>query len=244
MWGLLSRGFKAVAAGGAQRSLGIQSPHLPSAVTRIGRFLYITSGAWIGVSWYVGYANARTQTGGGPSLVLPGAPVVNTVDRTTHTPGFVGKSTANVPGSQQTGARGGGVRMQVARLALSLVNAHGFTWAEVRPMPHSIRTRPFRGDCSTFVTKLYQAVGAADPNGLDYNGSGNTDTLQKHGTLVSKPNIGDLAFWSNPDHVAIVVSTGNDPLTVGFGSSPAPIKNTVSNESQFHERFVGFRSYL
>lgn len=248
MFGFLGKGLKAVAAGGAQRQLGLQSPFLPNAIVRVGRFLYAFSAGWIGVSWYVGYANARTQTGAGPSLVLPGKPVVNTVDRPSHTPGYAGtRVNGKVPSVDQgniAGATGGSARLAVARLALAQTTATNFIYAEVRPMPHSLLSRPCRTDCSGFFTLLYKAIRAKDPNGNGYSGYGNTDSLQQHGVVVQRPNLGDAAFFQNPDHVCIVVGTGNDPALVGFGAPPRPVKNSVSIESRYHDRFMGFRSYL
>jgi cell wall-associated NlpC family hydrolase len=245
MWAFLKRGVQAVAAGGAQRSLGLQSPHLPSALVRVGRFLYGVTGIWIGVSWYVGYVNERVPTGSGPSLVLPGQPVTNTVDRTAPTPAaFNGGSGSGTNNPAQTGAKGGSARLTVARLALAQVNKSGFEYSETRPIPNSLNTRPFKSDCSGFCIDLYKAIGAADPSGNGYNGNGDTSDMQQHGTSVGFGNTGDLAFWANPDHVAIVVGTGTNPAVVGFGAPPSPIKNTLLNESQYHQRFVGFRSYL
>jgi hypothetical protein len=245
MWELIANGFKAIAAGGAKKQLGLQSPHTPGAIVRVGRFLYGVTGIWVAISWYVGYANARTPTGSGPHLVLASQPVINSVDRAEVTPGFVsragGGSSAN---TGPTGATGGGARMTVAKIALSQVGASGYIWDEVRPMPRSITTRPFRSDCSGFATDVYKAAGAADPNQANYNGTGDTDTLQEHGTAVGNANIADLAFWGNPDHVAIVVSGGTNPQIVEFGAGPSPIKNDVRNESLYHSDFIGYRSYL
>jgi hypothetical protein len=72
MFKFLAKGVKSVAAGKTQADLGLQSPHLPSAIDRIGRFLYGITGAWIGVTWYTAYANTKTAPGSGPSLALPG----------------------------------------------------------------------------------------------------------------------------------------------------------------------------
>lgn len=73
MFGLIKKGVKAVGMGSAQAQLGIQSPHLPSALVRWGRFLYTVSVGWIGITWYTGYVNAHTLPGSGPTLVLPGS---------------------------------------------------------------------------------------------------------------------------------------------------------------------------
>lgn len=81
MWEAVVKSFKAVAAGNAQAKLGVQSPHLPSAMVRVGRFMYSVSLGWILVTWYSGYANMRTQPGTGPTLVLPGKRIIGPPDR-------------------------------------------------------------------------------------------------------------------------------------------------------------------
>lgn len=81
MWEAFLKGFKAVAAGNAQAKLGTQSPHLPGALVRVGRFCYGVSLGWLGIVWYTGYANMRTQPGSGPTLVLPGKPIISPPDR-------------------------------------------------------------------------------------------------------------------------------------------------------------------
>lgn len=94
MFPFLARAFKGVAAGKAQANLGVQSPDLPNAVTRIGRFLYVTSGLWIVVAWYSGYVNERTEPGSGPKLVLAGKRI-NPPDRPDRTPQFSTSITSN-----------------------------------------------------------------------------------------------------------------------------------------------------
>lgn len=89
---LLWRGTKAVAAGKTQANLGIQSPHLPNAITRVGRFLFSTSGIWIAASWYSGYVNKRTEPGSGLQLIAPGSslPIINPPDRPNRSLKFPG----------------------------------------------------------------------------------------------------------------------------------------------------------
>jgi len=80
----LKTGVKSIAAGRTQADLGIQSPHLPNAMVRIGRFGFTTSGLWIAVVWYTAYVNMRTEPGSGPKLVLPGMKVIGAPDRPDH----------------------------------------------------------------------------------------------------------------------------------------------------------------
>ena len=109
----LGSGVKAVAAGNAQANLGLQSPHLPAALVRVGRFLYSAAGLWIGISWYSGYANARSDTGSGPRLVI-GGKARNSVDRPDKSfsaptvQEVPGGATGGVSGSLPGGAKAGG----------------------------------------------------------------------------------------------------------------------------------------
>jgi len=70
-------------------------------------------------------------------------------------------------------------------------------------------------DCSEFATWTFKCAGFKDPNGLDYNGYGNTYTMVSEGRKVG--SIRDavpgrsLVFygrtsWGAPTHVAIYVS--------------------------------------
>jgi murein DD-endopeptidase MepM/ murein hydrolase activator NlpD len=72
LWELAAKAGKSIATGKAQSDLGVQSPHLPSAVSRLGRFAYVASASWIGLTWYTAYANVHSDPGSGPTLVLPG----------------------------------------------------------------------------------------------------------------------------------------------------------------------------
>jgi len=76
------QGTKNVAAGRAQASLGLQSPHLAGAFVRVGRFAYGSLAAWITFSWYTGYVNQRVPIteswatkwivpGGGKAVISP-----------------------------------------------------------------------------------------------------------------------------------------------------------------------------
>lgn len=235
-----------------QRYLAAQSPHLPSTLTNIGRTLYTLSAGWIGICWYTGYVNQRTQPGTGPQLILPGSkkPIRGqTPDRPNRSPFFSGGSsspqtalTASNPlGAGQTGPA---IRLAAAKLAMSMVGRSNFKYSATRPYPQSLNTNPCATDCSGFVTLVYKGVGAPDPNGMNYNGQGYTGTLEEHGIPVHSPNMGDLAFWTGPDHVAIVVAGGTNPTIVEFGAPPYPIKTTVGAENGYHQGFLGYRSYL
>jgi cell wall-associated NlpC family hydrolase len=108
---------------------------------------------------------------------------------------------------------------------------HNIRYLEDRPM-HLVRPpKVYLGgfDCSWFVTQLYWNSGYPDPNGLGYNGSGNTSSLLEHGFEVNVnhalPN--DLAFYANPEHVAICIGD-NKIVSMGHQGDPS-IEYLVGN---------------
>lgn len=116
-------------------------------------------------------------------------------------------------------------------------------YRELRPYPVSLAAcRTEATDCSGYVTLLYKAAGLPDPNGNKYNGYGNTATLEAQGSPVLIPRPGDLAFWRDPDHVAMVLSDGNQ--IVQWGGPPGPSLSTLGAEDHYHASFIGFRSYI
>jgi hypothetical protein len=94
-------------------------------------------------------------------------------------------------------------------------------------------------DCSSFATWCYWLAGAADPNGLGYNGQGYTGTLAAHGRRASTSRPGDLVFYGGGfpyTHVAIYIGGGK---VVSHGSEHGPIV------CDMHYRPVStIRSYL
>jgi hypothetical protein len=99
---------------------------------------------------------------------------------------------------------------------------------------------PDFADCSAFATWCYYAAGAADPNGLAYNGSGYTGTLYPRGRHASSAEPGDLVFYGDgavPEHVTIAVGNG---LVVSHGSEPGPLLLPQG----YRRDEIGIRSYL
>lgn len=101
-------------------------------------------------------------------------------------------------------------------------------YSEYRPMDHldDLEHLPESEDCSTFATKAYKFGGAPDPNGLGYDGAGNTSTLRAHGHIVTvadaKP--GDLPQYQGPDHTNVYVGGGR---VISLGSSIGPLLQDI-----------------
>jgi hypothetical protein len=141
-------------------------------------------------------------------------------------------------------SEGAGSVVDAARRALRLQknNPGTYEYSETRPMPESLfsGTLPIKIDCSGYVTLCYKSAGLPDPNGLGYNGSGFTGTLESHGRSTTNPQPGDLAFWSGPDHVAVYVGGGK---VISMGGPGDPVEETVAAETAYHSGFVGYRTY-
>lgn len=103
--GVIKKGVRAVATGNTQKSLGVQSPHLPAAVVRIGRFLFSSSAIVIGVTSYAAYVNEVTDPGLGPHFVLPGlGKKTQPPDRADRSPAFAANA-GNTPSGKSGGAQ-------------------------------------------------------------------------------------------------------------------------------------------
>lgn len=118
-------------------------------------------------------------------------------------------------------------RMRRAVVAYGIwgINSRGeIGYAEFRPMDHlnELEHLPETEDCSTFATKAYKFAGAPDPNGLGYDGSGNTGTMRAHGRLVAlaAAQPGDLVHYDDPQHVAIYLGYGR---VSSLGSAIGPL---------------------
>lgn len=113
-------------------------------------------------------------------------------------------------------------------------------YAEFRPMLYlnALETLPVSEDCSTFATKDYKYAGAADPNGLNYDGYGNTGTMREHGIVIPLAQAlpGDLAHYDNPQHVAIYVGNGR---VISHGSEIGPLLSPVD-----YRPLTEIRTYL
>lgn len=247
---------KHVARGQAQRKLGLQSPELPSSLVRLGRFSYLFSVGWIAGAWYSGYVVARTQPGDGPTLILPGTK--KAIGPPARPNPKITKSVGGVGGSVNAGVQGigagvttfSGVRGKIVSIAMNAANVErqkpgSFHYAQIRPIPDSITSYPVTTDCSGFVTLVYKAAGAPDPNGGSYQKGEPTSSYIEfaHGQKVlaaSTVQPGDLVFF--PDHVAVCIGHG---MCVSHGSEGGPRIVSIASEAAYKSRgTLGYRSYV
>jgi NlpC/P60 family len=115
---------------------------------------------------------------------------------------------------------GGTARDRVVAAAYrALANKSHYLYGQVRPYPSTLfpakYTKSIVTDCSGFAILCFKAAGASDPNRTNYNGSGNTDSLEPKGKRTSSPRPGDLCFWTG--HVAVYVGEGK---CISFGNNP------------------------
>ena len=102
-------------------------------------------------------------------------------------------------------------------------------------------------DCSETLTAMCKWAGLRDPNGLGYNGFGNTETMLghlPHYTQARYANVGAIVHFENPEHVAMVKVPsrimGNPTLFEHGGPGVAILPLSV--ERQFHRGDVVFLS--
>lgn len=130
-------------------------------------------------------------------------------------------------------------------------NHNYFYLAEHRPMHESLfdplpanaagPVRPKGMDCSEFVTLVYKAADAPDPNGSGYNGLGSTESLRANGKKTSDPQPGDLAHYGSGaagphSHVGVYVGNGK---VIEMGGTPGPLKLKV----HYRTDFAGYWTY-
>jgi hypothetical protein len=192
-------------------------------------------GRWVVINATRSIFNAYTEV----TLAIPG-----TVELLVPVAEPEAQSETSKEESEGTVSVGGAGVVEAARRALQKQkdNPGTYEYSETRPMPESLFSGelPIRIDCSGFATLCCKAADLPDPNGLGYNGSGFTRTLEAHGHATSNPQPGDLAFWSGPDHVAVYIGGGK---VIEMGGPGDPVELTVASESAFHTSFVGYRSY-
>jgi hypothetical protein len=126
-------------------------------------------------------------------------------------------------------------------------------YGQVRPMPtRTIRTlvelhakvetrAGITMDCSESVTLLCKLAGLSDPNGLRYDGAGNTETMLGHLSHYYSPRsagVGALVVFGvghlATEHVCMVRRTGSDPLLFSHGQERGPFLIPLSVEKRYH----------
>jgi hypothetical protein len=158
-----------------------------------------------------------------------GAPGAKT-SGSTGAPGSASAATASgSTGAAGSASAGGSDVAQVALKALARQQSdHVFHYAEIRPIQYDILTAAsITDDCSGFATACYKECGLADPNHLNYNGSGYTGTLIAHARNVGgagNAQPGDLCFFGSSEsattHVNVYVGNGNS-VSMGTPGDPS-----------------------
>lgn len=126
-------------------------------------------------------------------------------------------------------------------------------YAQVRPMQtRSIHNSTqlgialahgFSMDCSESVTLLCRLAGMHDPNGLGFDGAGNTQVMFDHLPHYTRPggaSIGALCFFGVPgqlstQHITMVRHSGTDPVLFSHGQEKGPFWIHLSEERKYHE---------
>lgn len=238
----LWRGTKAVAAGKTQASLGVQSPHLPSAIVRVGRFLYSVSIGWIAVAWYTGFVNARTQPGSGPQLIL-GGKVIGSVDRPDKTPNIptIGHGTAadNQPNQSgfvpQTPEQAGRKLVAITPAQLGTPGLAGYLWSSPKKDAPGFDRNRYNGllNIANILARQYglkitsgyrpQSSGSLHASGLAFDFVGSMSAMKR----------ADVWAANNPalfQEVFIHNAGSGLHLHLGFYPDAAGIWNAATNK--------------
>jgi cell wall-associated NlpC family hydrolase len=134
---------------------------------------------------------------------------------------------------------GDGLRDKIVNAAeLALSSKYHYHYLQSRPMPRSLFSKEAQAgiDCSAFVTLVYKAAGADDPNGFAYNGTGNTTTLMSHGKKTGTYSRGDLVFYRSPEHVGVYIGDG---MVIEMGGDPGPRKVPIN----YRNDMIGVYTY-
>lgn len=115
----------------------------------------------------------------------------------------------------------------------------GYSWSEV--VNKLDRGQRIAMDCSEAVTNLYRWCGLKDPNGLGFDGAGNSGDMWHHLThRYTDPNNahpGALGVYGpeGDEHVVMVIAhDAHNPLLFSHGSEIGPLAITLDNEAGAH----------
>jgi putative peptidoglycan binding protein len=152
------------------------------------------------------------------------------------------------------------LRKRVVMAGLAVYNYHRLTgrvhYTEGKDRMSIVRlklkppfTRVIREDCSSYITACFYVAGAADPNGLHYNGEGYTGTLGEHGRVVRTPFPGDIILYPSAKtplwpwaHTALAIGDDvNKPATrcLSHGREGDPLILPIT-----YRRIGQFRSFI
>lgn len=110
-------------------------------------------------------------------------------------------------------------------------------YSESRPIPrYAPGHLPMTLDCSGSIITYCHWADAPDPSGEGYNGAGSSYTIDSHLPTIhqSEARPGDIILFTSPNHVALVVEMGSDPLLVSHGSEIGPLTVRLSVERRYH----------
>ena len=137
------------------------------------------------------------------------------------------------------------VRGQIVALAREgTAHVPTMTYAEIRPMPsigNPIGDWNWTGDCSSWVTQCFKWAGAPDPNGCDYDGTGNTQTLAAKGRPLGVGQVmpGDVVVFAVDQplanqHTALIVAVDptQGPVMSSMGKPGDPSIVAVSADGR------------
>ena len=111
-----------------------------------------------------------------------------------------------------------------------------------RPIPDTLWSADAHNaiDCSAFAILCYKEAGCSDPSGNNYNGSGYTGDLARHGTPVITPSPGDLLLYGSPPdyhHTAVYIGGG---MQIQIGSAQGVKTEPITGPGPV----TAIRSYL
>lgn len=133
-----------------------------------------------------------------------------------------------------------------------IAHAPQIHYTQIRPMPtrslsvEGAIARFHQGgtismDCSEAVTLIYRWSRCHDPNGLNYDGAGNTHVMWAHlnhrYTNPADAHPGALVVYGfeGDEHVGMVIErNGDNPILFSHGSEIGPLRIDLASESAAH----------
>lgn len=143
------------------------------------------------------------------------------------------------------------IRKSIVDLAMwGVYHESKIHYRQYRPMDE-LRNKqhlPWYTDCSEFITTIYKWGGGPDPNGSNFNGYGNTDSMAGNGHTIplwdAEP--ADVVIWGRfnswgwwTHHTAIIVNVANrsNPQIVSHGSERGPLHISLADETSAQRSF-------